>query len=94
METVYLDNAATTPIRTEVKNTLIKSMEQFYANPSATYAVGRQSKATIEHARKNIATYIGVEAAEIIFTSGGTESNNLILNTAVKDLDVKHIITY
>lgn len=93
MKTVYLDNAATTPMRPQVLKTVIKSMEQLYANPSASYAVGRTSKAAIESARKQIANYIGVEAAEIIFTSGGTEANNFILNTAVRDLGITHIIT-
>ena len=93
MKTVYLDNAATTPMRPQVLKAVTHSMEQLYANPSASYALGRQSKAAIETARKQIATYIGVEAAEIIFTSGGTEANNLILTTAVRDLGVTHIIT-
>ena len=93
METIYLDNAATTPIRPEVIEVIARNMEQLYGNPSASYAIGRQSKSIIESARKQIASLIGVEASEIIFTSGGTESNNLILHTAVKDLGVTHIIT-
>ena len=93
MKTVYLDNAATTPIRPEVIEVIITSMEQLYANASATYSIGRKSKAAIEGARKQIAQYIGVEASEVIFTSGGTEANNIILNTCLKDLGVKHIIT-
>ncbi len=93
MKTVYLDNAATTPMRPEVLELVTQSMQELYANPSSSYAIGRQSKAAIEAARKQIAIYIGVEAAEIIFTSGGTEANNLILQTAIKDLGVQHIIT-
>lgn len=93
MNTVYLDNAATTPMRPQVLEAITNSMEQLYANPSASYAAGRKSKAAIEAARKQIANYIGVEASEIIFTSGGTEANNLILNTAVRDLGITNIIT-
>ena len=93
MRTVYLDNAATTPIKKEVINKITSSMEQLYANASATYAIGRKAKASLEASRKQIALSIGVNASEIVFTSGGTEANNLILNTAVKDLEVRHIIT-
>ena len=93
MKTAYLDNAATTPMRPEVIEKITESLQTNYANASATYAIGRKSKAIMEAARKQIASWIGVEAAEIIFTSGGTEANNLILNSCVRDLEVVHIIT-
>ena len=93
MKTVYLDNAATTPMRAQVIEVIKESIGLLYANPSASYAAGRQSKAAIEAARKEIAFCLGVDATEIIFTSGGTESNNLILQTAIKDIGVQHIIT-
>lgn len=93
MKTVYLDNAATTRMRPDVLEVITQSMEELYANPSSSYAIGRQSKAAIEAARKQIAQSLGVEAAEIVFTSGGTEANNLILQTAIKDIGVTHIIT-
>ncbi len=93
MKTVYLDNAATTQMRPEVIDKVHKSMQQFFANPSATYAAGRTSKAILEGARKKIAKLLHVDASEIIFTSGGTEANNLILNSAVRDLEITHVIT-
>ncbi|WP_010521789.1 cysteine desulfurase family protein [Aquimarina agarivorans] len=93
MKKVYLDNAATTPMRPEVIKKVQESMTNFYANPSATYAIGRTSKAAMEAARKEIASLVDADASEIIITSGGTEANNLILNSAVRDLGVSHIIT-
>ncbi|WP_010181861.1 cysteine desulfurase family protein [Aquimarina agarilytica] len=93
MKTVYLDNAATTPMRPEVIDRMYTSMQQIYANPSATYGIGRTSKANLEAARKKIASLVHADASEIIFTSGGTEANNLIINSAVRDLGVTHIIT-
>ena len=93
MKTVYLDNAATTPMRPEVIQKITESMQTNYANASATYAIGRKSKAVLESARKQIAKFVKVDPTEIIFTSGGTEANNLILNSCVRDLGVTHIIT-
>jgi len=93
MKTVYLDNAATTPMRSNVIKTITESMNNLYANASATYSTGRKVKASIEIVRKQIAKSIGVNASEIFFTSGGTEANNIILNTAVKDLGITHVIT-
>ncbi len=90
---VYLDNAATTKMLPEVIEVITKQMEQTYANASSTYSIGRKAKSDIELVRKNIAKHLGVSSAEIIFTSGGTEANNWILQTAVKDLGVKRIIT-
>lgn len=93
MKNVYFDNAATTPMRSEVIDAITHAMKHNFGNPSSTHSFGRTSKASIEKARKQIASYLNVTAAEIIFTSGGTEADNLILKSAVKDLKVKHIIT-
>ncbi len=90
---VYLDNAATTPIFDEVVDLMSNSMREIYGNPSSTHQFGRTAKSAIEGARKSIAKQIGVAANELIFTSGGTEANNLILNNAVRNLEVQHIIT-
>ncbi len=93
MTSVYFDNAATTAIRPEVLETMISVMRDTPGNPSSTHAPGRKAKALIESARKSIAAMLNVAAGEIIFTSGGTEADNLILNSTVRDLGVKHIIT-
>ncbi len=93
MRKVYLDNAATTQIREEVVNRMAEVMKENYGNPSSTHAFGRSAKSLIENARKTVAKILNVAASEIIFTSGGTEADNLILNSAVRDLGVTRIIT-
>ena len=90
---VYFDNAATTPLRKEVIQTISRVMEECFGNPSSTHAFGRTAKTYIETARKGIASLLNALPQEIIFTSGGTESDNMILNCAVKDLHVKTIIS-
>jgi len=93
MKQVYLDNAATTKMRQEVIDVMAKTMSLSYGNASSTHGFGRASKTLIEASRKKIATCLHAASSEIIFTSGGTEANNLILISAVKDLGVKRIIT-
>ena len=93
MRKVYLDSAATTQMRDEVIERMTTVMREFYGNPSSTHSYGRSSKSLIENARKTIANQLNVSAAEIIFTSGGTEADNLALNSAVRDLGVRRIIT-
>jgi len=93
MNKVYLDNAATTQIRDEVIREMVQVMSNDYGNPSSTHSIGRKAKNIIELSRKAIAKALNCNAQEIIFTSGGTESNNIILRSCVKDLQVKRIIT-
>jgi cysteine desulfurase len=93
MTTVYFDNAATTPIRNEVIESMIECMKNSFGNPSSSHSYGRQSKSLIETCRKSIASHFNVSASEIVFTSGGTEADNLILRSAVRDLGVTEIIT-
>ena len=93
MKSIYLDNAATTAILPEVVDVMTKVLTETYGNPSSTHNYGRNAKAIIEQARKTIAKQLNVSSSEIIFTSGGTEADNLILQSTVKDLGVKTIIT-
>ncbi len=93
MKTYYLDNAATTPLHDEVVSVMSEVMKNIYGNPSSTHSLGRESKSIIENARKLISKELNCLSNEIIFTSGGTEANNLILRSAVKNLGVKRIIT-
>ena len=93
MKTVYLDNAATTPIDKEVIATMQTSMSENFGNPSSTHQFGRKAKSAVETARKNIARFFNVTAQEIIFTSSGTEADNLILNNAVLNLGIQRVIT-
>tara|TARA_R110002050_G_scaffold243212_2_gene379668 strand:- start:5036 stop:6175 length:1140 start_codon:yes stop_codon:yes gene_type:complete len=92
MNQVYFDNAATTQIRDEVINAMTEVMKNNYGNASSSHSFGRSSKVLIEKSRKLIASCLNVSAGEIVFTAGGTEADNLILNSAVRDLNVKHII--
>ena len=93
MKTIYLDNAATTKIDKEVIEVMHTALQNNYGNPSSIHQFGRKAKAAVETARKNIAKHFNVSAAEIIFTAGGTEADNLILQNAVLNLGVKRIIT-
>ncbi len=90
---VYFDNAATTPMRKEVIQSVSLIMNECFGNPSSTHAFGRTAKTHIETARKGIAKLLNAAPQEIIFTSGGTESDNMILNCAVKDLGVTTLIS-
>lgn len=90
---VYLDNAATTAMRDEVIEAMMPYMREYFGNPSSIHAEGRKVRAAIESARKTVAESIGASIGEIFFTSGGTESNNMALKCAVRDLRVKRIIS-
>jgi cysteine desulfurase len=93
MKAIYLDNAATTKIDAKVLELMHISMQENFGNPSSTHQFGRKAKSAVETARKNIAKHFNVSAPEIIFTAGGTEADNLILNNAVLNLGVQRIIT-
>ena len=90
---VYLDNAATTPVRPEVVDAMMPYLTGNYGNPSSIHQEGRTTRAAIEGARKAVAGLIGASTGEVFFTSGGTESNNMAIKCAVNDLGVKRIIT-
>ena len=93
MGNIYLDNAASTPLTPEVIDVMHKSMLNTKGNPSSIHSFGRIAKAKLETARKSIASIINASPSEIFFTSGGTEADNLALQTAVYSLKVKRIIT-
>ena len=93
MQTIYLDNAATTSIAPEVVHTITESMQHTFGNPSSTHQYGRKAKALLEQSRKTIAKILNCSSNEIIFTAGGTEADNLILRNAVTNLNVDRIIT-
>jgi cysteine desulfurase len=90
---VYFDNAATTPIAPEVVEAMTHALHNLYGNPSSIHADGRMARMAIEDARKTIANSLKASIGEIFFTSGGTESNNMILKNAVRDLGVRRIVT-
>ena len=93
MKKVYLDNASTTQIRSEVIVEMTKVLSKDFGNPSSTHSFGRNAKSVLELSRKVIAKHLNASDQEIIFTSCGTEANNWILRSTVKDLGVKRIIT-
>jgi len=94
---IYLDNAASTAVHPDVVKEMMPYFDVQYGNPSSIHQFGRKAKNAIQKARKQVAALVGAEPNEILFTSGGTESNNTILHGIVKlqcsDLDQNNIIT-
>lgn len=78
---IYLDHNATTPVDDRVLEAMLPFLKTFYANPSSLYRLGRVAASAIDVAREQLAALIGVRPEQIIFTSGGTEANNLALAT-------------
>ena len=93
MDSIYLDNAATTPVLKEVVDIITQTLSYSFGNPSSIHSQGRKAKSIIENTRKSIAKELGAESKEIIFTSGGTEGDNMILQGAVHGLGIETIIT-
>ncbi len=92
---IYLDYNATTPIDLKVLKAMLPYFEEHFGNPSSNHAYGERAKEAIDNAKDQVAKLIGAETREIVFTSGGTESNNnAIIGTAFASIDKgKHIIT-
>ena len=84
MDRVYLDHAATTPVDPEVAEAMARVLRETHGNPSSIYAEGRAARAAVDRARDEVAAAINAEASEIVFTSGGTEADNLALRGALK----------
>jgi cysteine desulfurase len=91
---IYLDNSATTRIDDHVLEAMLPWLRDGYGNASSQYALGRAARVAIEDARYTIADVLGVHPAEVIFTSGGTESNNAILHSAVGPSQLAHAIVH
>lgn len=90
---VYLDNAATTAIDTEVLKEMYELMETQHGNPSSIHSHGREARAVVEKARKTVANLLQAAPAEIFFTSGGTEADNMAIRCGITDNGIKHAIT-
>ena len=93
---IYLDNAASTAVHPDVVKEMLPYFDVQYGNPSSIHQFGRKARNAIQKARKQVAALIGAESNEILFTSGGTESNNTILDGVLKpsgEPDPEHIIT-
>ncbi len=93
MNRIYLDNAATTPLAEEVIDEMVGLMKTNFGNPSSTHTLGQEAKIVIENVRRKVADYLKVSPAEIIFTSCGTESNNMIIKSCINHLGVQRIIS-
>ncbi|MBK7763701.1 MAG: cysteine desulfurase [Bacteroidetes bacterium] len=93
MERIYFDNAATTSLDPEVLKAMMPYYTEHFGNPSSIYSYGREARMAIEAARKTVANLLHVKPGEITFTSCGTESSNLAINAAIRDLGCTHIIT-
>ena len=93
MKNIYLDNNATTPLHPEVLEAMLPGLRENYGNPSSIHSFGRSARVQLDEAREKVARLINAQSSEIIFTSGGTEANNLaLLGVAFKDKG-KKIIT-
>ncbi len=90
---VYLDNAATTKLDENVLKAMMPLMLEDFGNPSSIHAFGRKTRAAIETARKTVAKLLNVTPAEIFFTSGGTEADNMAINQSIVTYDIKHVIS-
>jgi cysteine desulfurase len=95
VEKIYLDYNASTPIDPEVREAMLPFLSEHYGNPSTTHWAAKPAKQALEHARKQVADLLECEPSEVVFTSGGTESNNYALKGVFSALKEKgnHIIT-
>ncbi len=80
MKNIYLDNAATTPIDPRVFDAMLPGLRDEFGNPSSAHAHGRSARAAVEKAREHVAQLLGADASEMVFTSGGTESDNAAIH--------------
>lgn len=92
---IYMDNAATTPVREEVFQTILPYFKDYYGNASSVYSIAKESRKALEKAREQVAKGIGAKTEEIYFTAGGSESDNMALRGVAEALKGKgnHIIT-
>jgi cysteine desulfurase len=90
---VYLDNAATTPLDPAVLEAMLPFLSHQYGNPSSIHSHGRQVRVAVEKARKTIAGLLNTSPSEIFFTSGGTEADNTVIFSTIRDQGIKRVIS-
>ena len=93
MKKIYLDNAATTALDPAVLDVMLPYLDTHFGNPSSTHSFGRKAKRALEESRKTVADLLNTQPKHIIFTSGGTEADNMILHFALPNLNLRHLIT-
>ena len=93
-EPIYLDNNATTQLDPAVIEEMLPFLKEYYGNPSSGYAFGAKARKALDPARERLASLLGCEPSEIVFTSGGTESNNAVIHSALQfEPHGKHVVT-
>jgi len=92
---IYLDHSATTPVDPRVAEAMVRTLTETFGNPSSVHVFGQQARAAVDRARREVAALIGAKQNEIVFTSGGTEANNLAIRglCEMSPGDGRHIIT-
>jgi cysteine desulfurase len=95
---IYLDHSATTPVDPRVAAAMTRALTENYGNPSSVHGFGQQARAVVDRARREVAGLIGAKPNEIVFTSGGTEANNLAIRgvceaALAQAIDKRHVIT-
>lgn len=93
MDRIYLDHNATTPVRPEVRDRMLPFFGELFGNPSSAHSFGQEVKVQFEEARQRIADQLGASPAQIVFTSGGTESDNYAIKGTAFAAGKGHIIT-
>lgn len=93
LASIYLDNAATTPMDEKVLEVMLPYYKNNYGNPSSVHSHGRNAREALEKARKKIASLLNASPGEIVFTSGGTEADNMAICGAISTFGIEHIIT-
>ncbi|WP_347862878.1 cysteine desulfurase family protein [Salimicrobium sp. PL1-032A] len=93
MEAIYLDHAATTPVHEEVIQAMIPVYREVYGNPSSIHQFGRKARKVLDEARRTVASSLGAGEKEIVFTSGGTEADNLAIFGVTEAREGSHVIT-
>jgi len=91
---IYLDNASTTAVSSEVAEAMVPFMDRFFGNPSSLHEPGREARRAIEYSRDRVAAAVGADPSEITFSSGGTESNNMaVFGALLANPKKRHIVT-
>src|SRR5262245_27325359 len=89
---IYLDHNATTPLRPEVFEVIVPYLRDDFGNASSVHLLGSRARCSVEEARSAVAMTLGAAAGEIVFTSGGTESNNLAIGGFVRGAGVRRVL--
>ena len=92
-EPIYLDHNATTPLLPEVVDAMLPYLREHFGNPSSGHVYGIRARSAVARAREQVAASLGCDAEEIIFTSGGTEANNLAIRGVLESVDRRRVVT-